>query len=92
VNGKLYFSVTIPRLGKPGETSVVLEDSITFGGENDSNSTILLKPLEYISYISKPYTFESWRNFKNMLKKQRETLDTLYQIVKAIWEKIHRCR
>src|SRR5215211_1229066 len=53
VDGKSYFAVTIPKLGKFGETSVVLQDSITFGGENDSNSTILLKPLEYMSYISK---------------------------------------
>lgn len=82
----------MPKLGKPGETSVVLEDSITFGGENDSNSTIVLKTLEYMSYISKPY-FQVTGGISRIHQKsiKRNSGYTLSKS-QSNMEQIHRCR
>jgi hypothetical protein len=102
VGGRPYFAINVPKLGNPGETSsVVLQDSIEFisgggdkGSDNDDTTTtttttvLLLKPLEYMSYINKPYAFKSREEFEEYIKKVKsETLDTLYQKVKAVWRK-----
>ena len=49
--------------------------------END-----VLVPLPFNSYISRPYVFRSQKEFNKLVEKVRhETLDTLYQKVKAQW-------
>ena len=45
-----------------------------------------LIPLPFNSYISRPYVFRSKKEFNKLVEKVRhETLDSLYQKVKAQW-------
>jgi hypothetical protein len=51
------------------------------------DETTILKPLELISYINKPYTFKSEQEFFELVENTRgKNLDSLYKKVKSIWE------
>ena len=46
------------------------------------------KPFEPSAYLNEPYRFQSEQDFKSYIDRaRRETLDTLYRKVKAIWSK-----
>ena len=53
----------------------------------------ILIPFESISYINRPYSFSSKEEVYTYIEQAKnETLDSLYQKVKNIWKKVHRCR
>jgi hypothetical protein len=82
IGGKPYFAVAAPKFGAPDESSIILHESIPL------NESVTLKPLEFISYINKPYIFKSEQEFQQFIDiAKRETLDTLYMKVKSIWKK-----
>jgi hypothetical protein len=48
----------------------------------------ILKPLEPLSYVNKPYSFRSALEIEAHIKKEiPDTLDSLYRKVKSIWKK-----
>jgi hypothetical protein len=82
IGRKPYFAVAAPKVGKPEQVSVTLQDSIQI------DETTILKPLELESYINKPYTFRSQQEFDELVENTRgRNLDGLYRNVKSIWEK-----
>lgn len=49
---------------------------------------MILKPIEKPAYLNMPYSFESQDEIKQYMERaSRETYDTLFQKVKAIWSK-----
>jgi hypothetical protein len=82
IGGKPYFAIAAPKFGSPDESSIILQESIPM------NESATLKPLEFISYINKPYIFKSEQEFQQFTDiAKKETLDTLYTKVKSIWKK-----
>jgi hypothetical protein len=63
--------------------SIVLQESIPL------DETTILKPLEFISYLNKPYVFESKEEFYQYVEngKNEEYLYLLFKQVKSIWKK-----
>lgn len=52
------------------------------------DSDIMLHPIEEGSYLSKEYQFSSKEEIEKFIEKaRRETLDTLFEKVKAVWAK-----
>jgi hypothetical protein len=76
-----YFAVATRR-PETNVTSIGLQESIDF------DETIVLKPLQSMSYLNKPYTFRNREDFDNYIHEYRnETLDSLYTQVKSEWKK-----
>jgi hypothetical protein len=75
--------------GKPN-FAVVSSQGIKLAEEiplNDSKKTVL-RPFDLNSYVNKPYTFRSQKEFDDYIQRAKdENLDTLYQKVKSIWKK-----
>ena len=66
------------------EVKIMLEKQI----ELDDDRKTVLKPLDLISYINKPYRFKSEDEFWVYIEKaKQETLDSLYRKTKVIWKK-----
>lgn len=64
--------------------SIVLHESIPL------DETTILKPTELMSYLNKPYVFESKEEFYQYvenIKNQSDLLFTLFKNVKSIWKK-----
>lgn len=58
---------------------VVIQDQIPF-------PDIILKPLEFTSYVNKPYCFNSRKEIEDYLN-ENKTLDSIYRKIKPIWKK-----
>jgi hypothetical protein len=66
------------------EVNITLQKQI----ELDDDRKTVLKPLDLMSYINKPYRFRSEDEFWIFIKKGKvETLDSLYRKTKVIWKK-----
>jgi hypothetical protein len=79
VGGTQYFAVS--RLVS-GKIEVTLEDSIPIGDKSE------YKPPEESAYLSKPYKFESMREFNSYIgKAMNEDRSSLYRKVKTVWSK-----
>jgi hypothetical protein len=96
IGNKPYFAVSIKRNFTDIEDvdydnygnnnnfpSIVLQDSIPL------DETTLLKPTESISYLNKPYIFESKEEFYQYVEngKNQTDLYSLFKQVKSIWKK-----
>ena len=80
VEGKPCFVV----ISKENGGRITLEEEIPL---NHSRNTVLRAP-DISSYINKPYSFASIKEFEDYIQKARnETLDSLYRKVKPIWAK-----
>jgi hypothetical protein len=65
----------------PGEVSITLHDAI------EIDDTII-RPLESMSYMDKPYRFGSTEGFEQLVENIRtKDLDALYKTVKSVWKK-----
>lgn len=68
----------------PNEIRIILQKQI----ELDDDRKTVLKPLDLISYINKPYQFKTQDEFWSYIEKAKQkTTDTLHAKVKAIWNK-----
>ena len=66
---------------KAAESSIEIVDKISSIDET-------IRPLKALSYINKPYTFNSNEDVKSFIEKAKnETLDSLYRKVKSIWKR-----
>ena len=91
IGTKPYFAVSIKRIFSDFEDvdsnnkfpSIVLQESIPL------DETTILKPTELISYLNKPYVFESKEEFYQYVEnaKNHSDLFTLFKQVKSIWKK-----
>ena len=82
IGQKAFFAVA--DFTDPNEVKITLEKQI----ELDDDRKTVLKPLELISYINKPYRFRSEEEFWGYVEKaKQETTDSLYTKVKANWKK-----
>jgi hypothetical protein len=82
IGRKPYFAVAAPKVGNPEQVSITLQDSIQV------DETTVLRPLELISYINKPYIFKSEQEFFELVENTwNKNLDSLYRKVKSIWKK-----
>lgn len=71
----------VPKFLVARKDVVTIEDQSVFPDK-------ILKPLEFLSYINKPYSFGSAKEVKSYIKKEApDTLDSLYRKVKSIWKK-----
>jgi hypothetical protein len=83
ISGKPYFAVARPKPNNSSEIQITFEESIALADE-----TTEFKPYELMSYMNKPYQFRSNEEFESYLETaKKETLDSLYRIVKSIWRK-----
>jgi hypothetical protein len=79
VGGKPFFAIS-----HFDSTDITLEKEIQL----DDEKKTILKPPEKVSYINKPYTFESEAHFSFCVNlAAREDLDSLNKMVKEIWKK-----
>jgi hypothetical protein len=82
IGGRPMFAMAIPKVGKPDEVSITLQDAI----EIDDNTVI--RPPEPMSYISKAYTFKSKEEFEKLAENiKTKNLEYLYRKTKSIWVK-----
>ena len=82
IGQKAFFAVA--DFTDPNEVKITLNKQI----ELDDDRKTVLKPLDLISYINKPYRFKSEDEFwGNVAKAKQETTDSLYTKVKANWKK-----
>jgi hypothetical protein len=82
VGGKPKFAMAIPKVGRPNEASISLVDQIDIG------DNIVIKPYEVLSYINRPYTFDSKEKFEEVVESTKtKNLDIIYRKVKSIWTK-----
>ena len=79
---KAFFAIS--DFGDRNEVKITLEKQI----ELDDDRKTVLKPLDLISYINKPYRFKSEDDFWAYIEKaKQETLDSLYKKTEVIWKK-----
>jgi hypothetical protein len=84
IGGKPYFAVASPKVGNPDNAEVSVIVSLVDAIQLDENT--ILKPLESISYINKPYSFKSKQEFEKLVEDTRgKSLDSIYRKVKSIW-------
>jgi hypothetical protein len=80
---KPYFAVSSKLKDLNNFPSIVLLESIPL------DETTVLKPTELMSYLNKPYAFESKEEFYEYIEsvKEQENLYSLFKQVKSIWKK-----
>lgn len=82
IGQKAFFAVA--DFTNPNEVMITLKKQI----ELEDDRKTVLKPLDLISYINKPYRFKSEEEFWSYIEKaKQETTDSLYKKVKVIWKK-----
>jgi hypothetical protein len=78
------FAVAVPKAADPTEVSITLQDEI----EPEGQDSIVIKPLDSMSHMSKAYRFTSVEGFQDLVKNIRtKDLDALYRTVKSVWKK-----
>jgi hypothetical protein len=83
IGNKPYFAVSTKLNDINAFPSIVLLESIPL------DETTILKPTEVMSYLNKPYTFQTKEEFNEYVEdiKNNEDLYSLFKQVKAIWKK-----
>jgi hypothetical protein len=82
IGQKAFFAVA--DFTNPNEVMITLKKQI----ELEDDRKTVLKPLDLISYINKPYRFKSEEEFWSYIEKaKQETTVSLYKKVKVIWKK-----
>lgn len=78
-----YFAVSTKLNDLNDFPSIILVEAIPL------NETTILKPTELMSYLNKPYVFESKEQFYEYVEevKNHEDLYSLFKKVKSIWKK-----
>ena len=93
IGNKPYFAVSIKRIFSEGDENVDIDNnkfpSIVLQESIPLDETTVLKPTELISYLNKPYVFESKEDFYQYVENAKNQTDlfTLFKQVKSIWKK-----